>query len=197
MGQNCKPYMVLWYLLSIHSYSNPNADILVTNLVLKHCAHALRQPRGCYFNFPPRANGFVIGGPAVIKHTHDWINFSVSSLSLRYQMVFANLYLEIITPSTLCDVWSGGQKWRRPSGDPIYGIDARFNSRNRIRFVVTRINRTPIQTNMCASSSWSDCPRALRPCACQPRGFPSCILKWRVLHPIPGLRECVVYWYLI
>ena len=28
--QNCKPYMVLWYLLSIHSLSNPNADILVT-----------------------------------------------------------------------------------------------------------------------------------------------------------------------
>ena len=51
MGQNCKPYMVLWYLLSIHSYSNPNADILVTSLVLKHCAHALRQPRGCYFNY--------------------------------------------------------------------------------------------------------------------------------------------------
>ena len=50
MGQNCKPYMVLWYLLSIHSYSNPNADILVTSLVLKHCAHALCQPRGCYFN---------------------------------------------------------------------------------------------------------------------------------------------------
>jgi hypothetical protein len=51
MGQNCKPYMVLWYLLSIHSSSNPNADILVTSLVLKHCAHALRQPRGCYFNW--------------------------------------------------------------------------------------------------------------------------------------------------
>ena len=51
MGQNCKPYMVLWYLLSIHSSSNPNADILVTSLVLKHCAHALRQPRGCYFNY--------------------------------------------------------------------------------------------------------------------------------------------------
>ena len=40
--------MVLWYLLSIHSLSNPNADILVTSLVLKHCAHALRQPRGCH-----------------------------------------------------------------------------------------------------------------------------------------------------
>ena len=51
MGQNCKPYMVLWYLLSIHSSSNPNADILVTSLVLKHCAHALRQPRDYYFNF--------------------------------------------------------------------------------------------------------------------------------------------------
>jgi len=50
MGQNCKPYMVLWYLLSIHSSANPNADILVTSLVLKHCAHALRHPRGCYFN---------------------------------------------------------------------------------------------------------------------------------------------------
>jgi len=24
----------------------PNADILVTSLVLKHCAHALSQPRG-------------------------------------------------------------------------------------------------------------------------------------------------------
>jgi hypothetical protein len=48
MGQNCKPYMVLWYLLSIHSLSNPNADILVTSLVLKHCAHALRQPWGSH-----------------------------------------------------------------------------------------------------------------------------------------------------
>ncbi len=48
MGQNCKPCMVLWYLLSILSSSDPNADILVTSLVLKHCAHALRQPRGCY-----------------------------------------------------------------------------------------------------------------------------------------------------
>ena len=33
-------------MLSIHSFSNPNDDILVTSLVLKHCAHALRQPRG-------------------------------------------------------------------------------------------------------------------------------------------------------
>ena len=65
MGQNCKPYMVLWYLLSIHSLSNPNAVILVTSLVLKHCAHALRQPRGFHLSWcadpPPRICGFGAG----------------------------------------------------------------------------------------------------------------------------------------
>ena len=63
LGQNCKPYMVLWYLLSIHSLSNPNADILVTSLVLKHCAHALRQPRGSHHNY-------LQGKEAALTHTN-------------------------------------------------------------------------------------------------------------------------------
>ena len=35
----------------IHSPSNPNADILVTSLVLKHCVHAHCQPRGFHLSW--------------------------------------------------------------------------------------------------------------------------------------------------
>ena len=70
----------------------------------------------------------------------------------------------------------------RPSGDPIYGIDTRFNSRsstpvsqNRIRFDVTRNKWYPSSKHVCSTSLLTSRPLALRPCARQPRG---CHYKW-------------------
>jgi hypothetical protein len=49
MGQNCKPYMVLWYLLSIHSSSNQNERRLTAQThVLVHRAQALANQGGCH-----------------------------------------------------------------------------------------------------------------------------------------------------
>jgi len=72
MGQNCKPYMVLWYLLSIHSSSNPNADILVTSLVLKPCAHALRQPRGSHLSWNEVLYRFARRRPQLTRGPAAW-----------------------------------------------------------------------------------------------------------------------------
>jgi hypothetical protein len=79
MGQNCKPYMVLWYLLSIHSLSNPNADILVTSLVLKHCAHALRQPRGSHHNWNEALHRFARRRPQL---TRDPVAIAIADRSV-------------------------------------------------------------------------------------------------------------------
>ena len=71
MGQNCKPYMVLRYLLSRLSSSNPNADILVTSLVLKPCAHALRQPRGSHLSLEgAHSQVFVYGDTQVLERIY-------------------------------------------------------------------------------------------------------------------------------
>ena len=86
MGQNCKPYMVLWYLLSIHSSSNPNADILVTSLVLKHCAHALHQPRGCYFNCGLWLFGMGLSATSRTSRLHT----SAFTAMMRSPMAFFN-----------------------------------------------------------------------------------------------------------
>ena len=46
--------------------------------------------------------GCLYGGLSICLFCH--ISCAHGSTSPRYQMVFANFYLEIITPSTLCDV---------------------------------------------------------------------------------------------
>jgi hypothetical protein len=46
--------------------------------------------------------GYLSGGLCVCLSCS--ISLATGSTSFRYQMVFANFYLEIITPSTLCDV---------------------------------------------------------------------------------------------
>ena len=49
MGQNCKPYMVLRYLLSIHSSSNQNERRLTAQThVLVHRAQELANQGGCH-----------------------------------------------------------------------------------------------------------------------------------------------------
>ena len=80
MGQNCKPYMVLWYLLSIHSSSNPNTDILVISLVLKPCAHALRQPWGSHLNWNEALHRFVRRRPQL---TRDPVAIAIADRSVN------------------------------------------------------------------------------------------------------------------
>jgi len=104
--------MVLRYLLSIHSSSNPNADILVTSLVLKHCAHALRQPRGCYFNWlwpfvmlratpqlyahprPCSGSASSMGRPRWLSPGHNRTHIGVCSLDTNRREVLARILLD-------------------------------------------------------------------------------------------------------
>jgi hypothetical protein len=77
------------------SRSTPALTLTLMPLVNVSCCVGERTrtsyPEGCLY-----------GGLSICLFCH--ISCANGSTSPRYQMVFANFYLEIITPSTLCDV---------------------------------------------------------------------------------------------
>jgi hypothetical protein len=90
-----KPVMPSMPLLPGSPTRTPALTLTLTLLVNVSCFVGERT-RTSY------TEGCLYGGLSVFLSFY--ISFGTGSTSLRYQMVFANFYLEIITPSTLCDV---------------------------------------------------------------------------------------------